>query len=144
MIIEDLSKYNTMKSLLDYENKADITYNKMFLKSIILNSSGVQLLVNSTSFAHKYDSYIMQYTRLITLTDTELIKYRYSPKLYCYDKYGTMELWALLLHINNMTSCTEFKKNTIRVFNDNIFDVINEILVDEEDRIAKNNEDLNL
>ena len=144
MATESLTKYNTITSLLDYERKNDITYNKLFLKSKIEKSDGNNLLVNSTSFANKYREYILQHTYDKTFTDAELIKYKYSPKLFCYEEYGTVELWGLLLSVNNMTSCTEFKKKTFKAFHDSIFDVINEILVTEEDRINKNNSDVGL
>ena len=141
---ESLNTYNTISSLLNYERKSDITYNKLFLKSKIEKDDGTSLIVNSTSFANKYREYILQHTYTKTFTDAELIKYRYSPKLFCYDEYGTVELWGLLLSVNNMTSCTEFKKKTFKAFNDSIFEVINEILVVEEDRINKNNSDVGL
>lgn len=138
MAFEDITKYNTISSLLNYENKTDITYNKLFLKSLLNTSSG-ELIVNSTSLGNKYRDYIMSVSHMTTLSDVDLANYKYSPKKYCYDTYGTIELWGLLLQINNMTSCTEFNKKNIRVFNDQIFQVLNEILVMEEDIINKNN-----
>lgn len=144
MITEDLTKYNTITSLLSYETKSNVSYNKLFLKAKITNSSGEDLLINSSSFGNKYMEYIKPHLVSTTLTDVELARYKFSPKLFCYDKYGTIELWGLLLQVNHMTSCTEFNKNTIKTFTNDIFDVINEILISEEDTINKNIKEVGL
>lgn len=80
-------------------------------------------------------SYLFKYYRLLTknmqeltLTDDEFVKYRYQPKLFCQDRYGTPELWALLLFVNNMTSVVQFNRKNISVFSSSIINLLPELL----------------
>lgn len=133
----NISYYNTISSLSDYVKQLDLSYDKLFLKSIF-ESNDNQLIVNSTSLANKYYDYILDSVYTITLKNSEYMKYRYQPKLFCYDIYGTTELWALLLKINNFMSIPEFNSKKIKVFNERIFDILNEILINENTNILEN------
>ena len=72
------------------------------------------------------------------------MKYRYQPKMFCNDIYGTTELWGLLLKINNFNSIVNFNSKHIKVFGNNIFAVLNEILINEKENILKNNESVGI
>lgn len=86
-----------------------------------------------------YDS-LKTYITEKTLTKEEQEKYKYNPRFLCYDLYGTPELWADILYINNMVSVTQFKKSTIKVFNTSIIDALIEIkLIIENDLIDNKN-----
>lgn len=77
-----------------------------------------------------------------TLTEKEYIKYKNSPKLLSQDLYDTPELWSALLYINNCVSIADFKKRTIRVFDQNIIPKLEELLVLVEEDMSKNRMDL--
>ena len=82
-----------------------------------------------------YDS-LKPYIEEKTFTEEEFEKYKYNPRFFCYDTYGTPELWADLLYINNMVSVTSFKKRTIKVFTVSIIEALIEIkLIIENDLI---------
>lgn len=134
-----ITKCHTISDFKDYVDLADITYPKTFLKSIIKTDSGT-LIVNSTSLPNKYYDFILRSTRTTTLTDDQMRRYRYNPKLLCFDLYGTVELWGLLLKVNNMTSATEFTKSKIKIFTSEIFSVLNDIFVLEDHNITENKE----
>ena len=55
------------------------------------------------------DNYCLQ----ITLNKDQMSKYKYRPKLLCYDIYGSTELYFLILLINDMSSCKQFTKNVL-------------------------------
>jgi hypothetical protein len=74
----------------------------------------------------------------ITFTDEEYMKYRFQPKRFCMDFYDTTELWSSILRINNMTSASQFVNQTIKAFTQDVFDVINEIMILEDERIRDN------
>ena len=88
-----------------------------------------------------YDS-LKSYITTLTFETTEQKKrYRFNPKFLSYDLYGTPELWADLLYINNMTSVAEFKKDTVKVFTSDILNALVEIkLIIENDLIDNRNE----
>jgi hypothetical protein len=49
----------------------------------------------------------------VELTDEQLSKYKYRPKLLCYDIYGVQELYYLILIINDMCSVKDFTKKKL-------------------------------
>ena len=138
-----INSFTTIQSLSDYEDLLNISYSKLFLKSII-SSDGNQLIVNSTSLANKYYDYILRDTMTLILNNSEYMKYRFQPKMFCNDLYGTTELWGLLLKINNFSSIAEFNRKKIKVFGNNIFNILNEILINEKENILENNESVGI
>ena len=138
-----INNYTTIQSLSEYEDQLNISYNKLFLKSLV-NSEDNVLIVNSTSLANKYYDYIQNGIISLELTDKEYMQYRFQPKMFCNDIYGTTELWGLLLKINNFNSIAEFNRKKIKVFGNNIFNVLNEILINEKENILKNNESVGI
>lgn len=93
-----------------------------------------------------YDS-LSPYITEREFSDAEIEKYRYNPRFLSYDLYGTPELWADILYINNMVSVTQFKfsKSKIRIFTNSIIDALLEIkliiendLEDNKNSIGKN------
>lgn len=85
---------------------------------------------------NKYMSIIKDYFINITLTDEETSKYFYHPKKLSLDLYGTIELWFLLIKINNMTSISEFNKKKIKIFHPDHLDVLNKIMIKEADYLS--------
>ena len=136
-----ITKCHTISDFKDYVDLADISYPKTFLKSVVNTESG-NLIVNSTSLPNKYYDFILSATRTTVLTDEEMRRYKFNPKLLCFDLYGTVELWGLLLKVNNMTSVTEFTKPKIKTFTSQIFSILNEIFVLEDHNIVENKERL--
>lgn len=82
-----------------------------------------------------YDS-LKSYITTMTFSGDEKDRYKYNPRFLSYDLYGTPELWAELLYINNMVSVAEFKKTTVNIFTTDIIDALLEIkLIIENDLI---------
>lgn len=86
----------------------------------------------------KYYNVVQHYLTEVTLTETEMLRYKCKPNLYCYDLYGTPELATSLLYVNNMVSVTEFKKYTFYKFNDNIMKIVHELMTLNEVDLKKN------
>lgn len=124
----------------EYSESLDISHDKLHLKARLSPNNNYNFIVNSTSIVTKYYSKILDNCRTITLTDAEMIKYKFHPKMFCYDNYGTTELWSLLLRVNNMISAMEFTKQKILVFDDTIFELLNDIMILEENNISFNKE----
>lgn len=121
----------------DYGKKLDLSHGGLFWKSSI-DSNKLKIIINSTSIVDRYYDYILKESYVDTFTEKEYMRYRYRPKLFCYNTYGTTEIWSLLLKINNWVSVSEFNARTIRLFRPSIITVLNEILILENDNIIKN------
>ena len=138
-----IKNYTRILSLSEYEEQLNISHNKLFLKSLIISEDNT-LIVNSTALANVYYDYIQRSVVTVSLKDNEYMKYRFQPKMFCNDMYGTTELWGLLLKINNLSSVAEFNHKKIKVFNSDIFSILNEILISEEKNILENNESVGI
>lgn len=54
-----------------------------------------------------------EYCKIVVLSDEEMFKYKYKPKLLCFDIYGNGELAFLILLINDMYNAKQFTKNKL-------------------------------
>ena len=74
------------------------------------------------------------------MDDVDAQKYRYKPYMLSNDLYGTFELAPLIMHVNHMTSVTEFKdlEQGIKLFSSDFIDFLNEVLVKEKTTITAN------
>jgi hypothetical protein len=54
-----------------------------------------------------------EYCVNVVLTDKELNKYKYRPKLLCHDVYSNAELAFIILLINDMYSAKQFTSQTL-------------------------------
>lgn len=111
----------------DYKSPEDT----ITLEEYIDCKSDYDMSYHNTSFVDKYDGkeydvynitsdYIDElrsdeYSVLITLTEAQYSKYKYRPKLLCFDLYGSTELHFIILLINDMYSCKQFTKRKIRL-----------------------------
>lgn len=100
------------------------------------------IIIIKESLIFRYISLLDKYTVNVKLTSDEFIKYRYQPKLFCIDFYGTPELWSALLKINHMTSVLEFNKTILRAFTANVITALEEILTLEEEELSNNKKDI--
>lgn len=110
----------------DYQ-KPELTYT---LDQFIACQSDTSFCYNNLSFIDqidniKYNIYnvssdyideiISEYCVNVQLTDDQLAKYIYRPKLLCYDVYGSQELYYLILIINDICSVKEFTKKSLKL-----------------------------
>lgn len=125
---------SSIHEVIENSKLLDISYEKLFFKSNIEVNNETNLIINYNSLIDNYMEDIMKICTSWTLTDKDLINYRFQPKKFCYDLYNTTELWFILLRINNMVSSLDFNKKTIYVFDrDGIFKLLNEIMTLEEE-----------
>lgn len=69
---------------------------------------------NTYNVASDYiDELISEYCVNVQLSDDELTRYKYRPKLLAYDIYGSQELYYLILIVNDMCSVKDFVKKRI-------------------------------
>ena len=98
------------------------------------------LLLNVFTLMSKYRYHVKKYARVYQMNDVDAQKYRYKPYMLSNDLYGTIELAPLIMHVNHMTSVTEFKdlEQGIKLFSSDFIDFLNEVLVKEKTTITAN------
>lgn len=107
------------------------------VSNLFRDKQGDVITPHQTIVCRYYDS-LKPYITTKTFTKEEWEKYKFNPRTLSYDLYGTPELWADILYINNMVSVAEFKKETIKVFEESILDAIIEIKKIIEKDLAEN------
>lgn len=113
-----------MSELFSYQ-KPENTYT---IDQFIACQSDESMCYNNLSFRDKvgnidYNTYNVlsdyideirdEYCKTVTLSDDEMLKYKYRPKLLCYDVYGNGELAFIILIINDMYTFKDFTKETL-------------------------------
>ena len=98
------------------------------------------LLLNVFTLMSEYRYHVNKYARVYQMNDVDAQKYRYKPYMLSNDLYGTIELAPLIMHVNHMTSVTEFKdlEQGIKLFSSDFIDFLNEVLVKEKTTITAN------
>jgi len=116
----------------------ELSHATLHLKSSFVDSEGNKVLINYHSLLDKYNDFLKKIIVPITFTEEEYLMYRFQPKRFCLEYYNTTELWSSILRINFMTSSAQFSNQTINAFTQDIFDVINEIMILEDANIKEN------
>ena len=115
-------------------NSTNLSYNLKYCKV-----DGIKKEIPSENlFLYKYRSLLLSVTEELLLTDDDLVKYKYRPKLFSLDLYGTVEYWYLILIINNITSCSRFTIKKIKYIPPEKMEIIDLILNKERENIDRN------
>ena len=129
-----------MNNILYNYNKPQNTYT---IDQFIQCQSDTNVCYNNLSFIDqrnsiKYNTYNVlsdyideireDYCMKIKLDKDQMFKYKYKPKLLCYDIYGETELAFIILIINDMCSVKDFTKDLLLMpTKDNMKLIINRI-----------------
>lgn len=108
---------------------------RAFNNSLLIKyqNSGEAVRLPLNSIIAKYKDYFDAYIDSVELTEEEQIRYRYSPKRFSEDMYGTTEYWSMILYINECHSMMEFEPTTIKyIVPQSITTIINEIMILED------------
>lgn len=77
--------------------------------SIIQRSlTNEELLYCIDNVIHTYMDEMKKKRKIVSVTESERIKYAYKPKLLAYDVYGSTELFFILLALNGMCNMKQF------------------------------------
>lgn len=125
---------NTLDKYIQKGKELGSSHERLQLKTELRD----EVIIPYRGIVTKYMSSLKNHIHIVKLTDAQLQYYQYSPKLFCYERYGTPELWSELLYINHMTTIMEFNKQTIRAFTSNINDYIAELVMLYRDDLIEN------
>lgn len=134
-----LERCNSIQDCIEYGKQLEFAHHKLYDQYFIKVNNEKVLLTTYLSILTDYMPVIKKTLVNYVFTDEDFITYKYKPKMFCRNKYGTMELWSLLLRVNHMTSVMDFTQKDIKIFDENIiFSLLNEIIILEQKRIEQN------
>ena len=119
---------STIRGYIQSYKTDDMTLNKLYFQQVYDDRTKGKMIVNSDSLLVKYMSELKTLKRKETLSTEDYRKYRFNPKKLSYDLYGTTELWALLLDINELTSATQFDLKELYIFPAMIVDRLQRVI----------------
>lgn len=141
MNIQKFIKCTTLEEIIEYGKSLQLSHSKLHTKDFIFDPYTKKTTIfNTSNILERYMDKVNKLIKEYEFTETEYQKYIYKPKMFCLDIYGDIELWSLLLNINNMISITEFNKKKIKIFTKEIFDFINEVIILEEPNLIINDD----
>lgn len=100
----------TIDQFIACQSDTMICYNNL---SFIDHDDDHNIDYNTWNVTSDYIEEIKEQCETIVLTDDQLAKYKYRPKLLCYDIYSNGELFFILLLINDMYSAKQFTRNKL-------------------------------
>ena len=106
-------------------------------KQLVNTSEGEYYIINTETIFSKYLKQFKPYINKYKFNGADAVKYSYKPTLLSWDIYGTIEIVPFILQINHMVSVTQFKdlEKGIYLFNENIGEKINELIIKEDREI---------
>lgn len=138
---------SSISEYIDDYRELEISYDRIHLKEAVKftpDSSGItDGIILGETFADKYRSDLENIVETKVFTRDEIFKYKCNPWRLSYDLYNSVEYWHMLLDLNDMVSATEFTRTTIKVYDDTLPDLINEIMMGEEVFIDNNEDEVN-
>ena len=109
------SETYTIDQFIACQSDTDINYkNLSFVDKINYKELSRDIHYSTYNVVSDYiDELRNEYCVNVILSDKELTKYIYRPKLLCYDIYGSGEIAYIILVINDMYSAKQFVKTNL-------------------------------
>ena len=109
------SETYTIDQFIACQSDTEMNYNNLsFIDTISYEFMNQKINYSTYNAISDYLEEIRdEYCLSVTLTDKDLIKYIYRPKLLCHAVYGNGELAFIILLINDMYSVKQFTKTTL-------------------------------
>lgn len=104
----------TIEEFIACQSDEDFSYyNLSFVDKVDYSYMNETILYSTYNVVRDYLDELREQCLTINLSDDELTKYIYRPKLLAHDIYGTEELYFMILLINDMWSVKQFTKNKL-------------------------------
>ena len=94
-----------------------ITYNNF---SLLESISGIEIPTENLIF--DYMSEMNRASVNVLLTEAELQKYKYKPKLLAFDVYGTTECYFIIMALNNIVDVRDFTLKRLKMIEPSVLD----------------------
>ncbi len=129
----------TIPELIDLGNKCELT---LATSSLYYRTGDVIYPIES--IYTEYLNIIEPMCVSVTLTDSDMEKYRYKPRALSLEIYNTIELWFFILIINRMKSTLEFNRRKLVLLPKDKLNVLSEIISNNKTKLNSNRETVGL
>jgi len=107
----DPKNASTIDQLVSAGKNIILTYNNL---AILEKIQYMYLPVNNIIYT--YIDELEKYIIPIRLTEREMFKYKYKPKLLAYDVYGSTDLYFVIMALNGIIDVRDFTMSTVNMF----------------------------
>ena len=97
----------TVSQFISLKNSDSITYKNYSILQQSLKDSSIYYSIDNVIY--EYMDEINTYKKLVGLSDMEVVKYKYKPKLFAYDLYGATETYFVIMALNGICNVKEFE-----------------------------------
>lgn len=114
MVITSASKPSnsyTMEQFIALGRGVSVTYDSYSYKELLSNGTEISVL----NVINDYMPELKDMALNVTLSDDEYRKYKYKPRLLCYDIYGNTEVYYIILLLNGIIDIKEFDFRTLKM-----------------------------
>lgn len=98
----------TLDNFINIGKDIPLTYSKLCLKETLSNG----LIKITHNFLSDYIEDLQEYLITINLSDEEVLKYRFKPKVLAFDAYGLTDYYSFILFFNGLNNVKEFTLET--------------------------------
>ena len=121
------------------KNIDDIQYSKFAILSKASSDVENPLIYAEHNVIYDYEDELKRLCQNVEMTDSELNKYKFKPKLLSYDLYGSTELYFVILFINNIYNIKDFNRKNIKLIKKaDMISILESIYNAEENYISSN------
>lgn len=102
------SQTYTVEDFILAGHGVSITYDRYSYKELLSNGTEIPILNVINDYMRDFKDHAVT----VQLTDEEYRKWRYRPKLMCYDIYGNQEIYWVIMLLNGMIDVKDFNLET--------------------------------
>lgn len=132
---------STLNEYIEERKDDDLHMDKLFFKELN-NYNSSKAIYLSDSIIMDYLDELSEIVEIYECDNDDYDKYMCNPKRLCWDLYGNINLWSLILDLNGVASCSQFTMRNIKVYGGEIVAMLNSILNLEEEEINSNEEEI--
>lgn len=135
-------KTATLDEFIEAGNTDERTYYNFSL--LFHSSADPNIILSSTNIIYDYMDEIKDCIVEVEFTTKQYLKYRYRPKLFAYDIYGSTELFFVIMAINGICDIKDFNKTKIKaLYKSDMVALLDAIYNAESSYVKKNRVALN-
>jgi len=127
---------STIDQLISAGKNVIITYNNL---AILEKIQHMYLPVDNIIYT--YIDELKKYIVPVKLTDMELVRYKYKPKLLAFDVYGSTDLYFVIMALNGIIDVRDFTMNTINMFKKEHMNILMSYIYNAEKTYLEQNRD---
>ena len=101
----------TIDSFVTIGRMTSVTYDKFSYKEMLSNGTIASILNTIDDYIPEINDYVVN----VELSREQYLKYRFKPKLLCYDIYGNGEVYWLIMRINGIIDVKEFDFKVLKM-----------------------------